>query len=70
MALELLLFKPSANIGVRIRTMFSLFSVVDYNGLVCVFEFGEPKRPSTNTVLPEVVNLKAWRFLAALEMIT
>lgn len=45
--------------------MFSLFSVVDYNGLVCVFEFGELRRLSANTAVPEAVNLsEAWRFLA------
>lgn len=45
--------------------MFSLFPVVDYNGLVCLFELGELRHRSANTALPEVVNLsEAWRFLA------
>lgn len=39
----------STNVGVRFGTLFSLSSAVDRNGLVCVFEFGEPRRPSTNT---------------------
>lgn len=44
LALEITAFyELSTNIGVRIRTLFSLFSVAAHNGLVCVFEFGEPK---------------------------
>lgn len=65
-------YELSTNIGVRIRTMFSLFSVVDYNGLVCVFEFEELRRPSANTALPEAVNLRLGgsSLVRRLEMIT
>lgn len=51
-------YEPSTNIGVRIRMMFFLFSAVDYNGHVCVFEFGELRRLSANTAQPEAVNLR------------
>lgn len=54
----------STNVGVRFGTLFSLSSAVDRNGLVCVFEFGEPRRPSTNTNPTEGSEHQAWRFLA------
>lgn len=45
---------------------------MDYNGLVCVFEFGELRRLSANTALPEAVNLRfgGSSLVRRLEMIT
>lgn len=47
----------STNIGVRIRTMLFLFSAVDSDGLICVFEFGQLRRPSANTARPVLADL-------------